>query len=321
LNVANKNFETPALQKYFLMANAPKSLFKYVHPDRVDILEKLQIRFTQPSRFNDPFEMLPSLDGLDAKAIDAAEEQVHRKMYLQYALRGGTHRFEEFRKIQAAHNRKAIDELKNPQILKEKTIAKHLKHWDDRVGILSLSAAEKNTPMWAHYAKSHEGFLIEFDPQHSFFSPPGKSPDIDFGILTQVIYSRARPTIDIQATPVLAGLRMLKTKSEKWKNEKEWRVYQLLEQSDAKEPLGNEIVHLYKLPPDCIKRVVVGLRMDFARRARIVRAIEANSSLKNVHVFEAVLDLSLYDLKYVPLAEELYRSIDGLNLRASASLR
>jgi hypothetical protein len=61
--------------------------------------------------------------------------------------------------------------------------------------------------------------------------------------------------------------------------------------------------------------------MDFARRARIVRAIEANSSLKNVHVFEAVLDLSLYDLKYVPLAEELYRSIDGLNLRASASLR
>jgi hypothetical protein len=64
-----------------------------------------------------------------------------------------------------------------------------------------------------------------------------------------------------------------------------------------------------KLPPDCIRRIVVGLRMDFARRARIVRAIEA------------VLDLSLYDLKYVPLAEEQYRGIDGLNLRASAALR
>ncbi len=31
-------------------------LFKYVIPERVDIFQNCQIRFTQPSEFNDPWE-------------------------------------------------------------------------------------------------------------------------------------------------------------------------------------------------------------------------------------------------------------------------
>jgi len=37
------------------------TLYKYLHPDRVDVLQHLRIRFTQVSALNDPFESLPGI--------------------------------------------------------------------------------------------------------------------------------------------------------------------------------------------------------------------------------------------------------------------
>lgn len=42
----------------------PKSLYKFVAPDRIDILETGFIRFTQPSALNDPFELQPVFENL-----------------------------------------------------------------------------------------------------------------------------------------------------------------------------------------------------------------------------------------------------------------
>lgn len=292
--------------QFLVMISSPKNLFKYVHPDRIDILEKLQIRFTQPSRFNDPFEVLPSIDGFDVKRIETAEEQVHRNLFGEYKRKGGELSFEEFRRIQAAHNRKAIDALKDPQIFKERAIARELRHWDKHIGILSVSATEKNLLMWAHYTKSHEGMVIEFDPKHPFFSPSGKSPDVDFGILTEVIYSKVRPRIISGKPTTVDDLKMLRTKSDEWEYEQEWRVFQLLEKSDEKIPRGNETVHLFKLPPKAIKRVIIGCRMeDVATRLRIINAIKMNPELKHVQIHEAVRELDEFGLKYVPLRYDL----------------
>ena len=36
-------------------------VYKYVAPERLDILEKGLIRFTQPAALNDPFESTPNL--------------------------------------------------------------------------------------------------------------------------------------------------------------------------------------------------------------------------------------------------------------------
>ncbi len=38
-----------------------KTLYKYVVPERIDILQNGLIRFTQPMYFNDPFELYPSI--------------------------------------------------------------------------------------------------------------------------------------------------------------------------------------------------------------------------------------------------------------------
>jgi hypothetical protein len=68
------------------MAQLPERIFKYVSSDRIDILEKLLIRFTQPSCFNDPFEMLPVVDGYSLENMDSAEEQVCRRDYRRFGI-------------------------------------------------------------------------------------------------------------------------------------------------------------------------------------------------------------------------------------------
>jgi hypothetical protein len=63
----------------------PKVLYKYVVPDRIDILLNKRIRFTQACLLNDPFEFrLGSRDGLppfqariDSKRTDEFEEKSH----------------------------------------------------------------------------------------------------------------------------------------------------------------------------------------------------------------------------------------------------
>src|SRR5712692_1690102 len=48
-------------------------LFKYLRPERIDVIEKLEIRFTQPDALNDPFELLPRFESL----IPEAETLAH----------------------------------------------------------------------------------------------------------------------------------------------------------------------------------------------------------------------------------------------------
>lgn len=42
-------------------------LFKYLEPDRIDVLDSNLIRFTQPADFNDPFEFKPVISTLASK--------------------------------------------------------------------------------------------------------------------------------------------------------------------------------------------------------------------------------------------------------------
>jgi hypothetical protein len=94
---------------------------------------------------------------------------------------------------------------------------------------------------------------------------------------------------------------MLKIKSDEWIKEQEWRVYQLLEKRDEQITKGSETVYLFKLPPDCIKRVVVGRNMDYLNRKRVVDAVNTNPQLKDVKIEESVLHLDLFGLEYKPL--------------------
>jgi len=120
-------------------------------------------------------------------------------------------------------------------------------------------------------------------------------------MLTEVAYSKNRPQKHVEKTSPIEEISMLKIKSDEWIKEQEWRVYQLLEKRDEQIVNGNETVYLFKLPPDCIKRVVVGCNMDYQNRKRVVDAVKTNPRLKNVKIEESVLSLDLFSLEYQPL--------------------
>src|SRR5258708_12419499 len=54
-------------------------VYKYVHPERFDVLKDTRIRFTQAAALNDPFEMMPSLFEI-RRYYAALSEEVNRDM-------------------------------------------------------------------------------------------------------------------------------------------------------------------------------------------------------------------------------------------------
>jgi hypothetical protein len=285
------------------MAALPKRIFKYVSPDRIDILKDLQIRFTQPSCFNDPFEAQLCIDGFDDEALltrklEAGVGGRYRKHVLQQRLSGGQAiSYDKFIEIEGAHRKQVIQELmKDPQPFRESAAESVRTFWDD-IGILSLSETENDLLMWAHYTNSHAGMLIEFNLKHPPFHPPQGASKVDFGILVQVSYSKQRPRHRIGDIPDPSDFCI---KSEDWRYEQEWRVFRELKESDNKVINGSETVHLFNLPPESVKRVVMGYRMEWKKRKELKDIVCANPALRDVQIEEAKPDLDAFRLNYRP---------------------
>src|SRR5882762_64340 len=56
-------------------------LYKYLQPERLDVLSNKTIRFTQPGGFNDPFEFRPQIENAASKEeIKASVEKNWEKL-------------------------------------------------------------------------------------------------------------------------------------------------------------------------------------------------------------------------------------------------
>jgi hypothetical protein len=216
----------------------PERLYKYLAPERLDILEHGRIRFTQPEAFNDPFEFLPALPQLRESGDDVFVRRLFDS--LAGSLSG---------KIQSAIG--------------------------TQVGILSLADDPLHLLMWAHYARSHEGFAIELNTNHPFFNQTG-GVEGSCMHLRPVRYSHLRPSLD-------AGTEMIDmyyTKSDCWGYEGEWRLVLPLRECPTKigEP-GSEIF-LFDLPREAITAVIVGSRASKALTSDISELIRRTPELR-----------------------------------------
>src|SRR6266404_2239082 len=125
-------------------------IHKYVTGNRIDILERGLIRFTQSSALNDPFETEPNLCDLEAYlrrlGLRTIEEQRDRGTFMQLAVA-------EF--------------MLEPTIRKK--LAKFRQDNSSNFAFLSLTRKENNLLMWSHYSDSHRGFLLGFESDDPFF--------------------------------------------------------------------------------------------------------------------------------------------------------
>ena len=258
-------------------------LYKYVAAERIDILQKRLIRFTQPNALNDPFEARLyfhiTKEGLarefanmirQAPAVVWEDFRQATKTNLgQYAFADKLERDPDY----ADWLYKGLG-LRPPPL----NLPERLYELYNHVGILSLSGTPDNLLMWAHYTEGHTGFVLMLDGSHDFFKGGNSSPSVAKGFAKpeRVEYRLERPQMAIEDP----SREILLIKGSDWKYEKEWRYLKHLK--DAEELRANTNAHsvnLFRLPPECIVGVILGCYRSKELENKILRLTTRRSGV------------------------------------------
>lgn len=280
-------------------------LFKYLHPDRTDVLLGQSIRFSSPAVLNDPFELKPHLAALaspeymEAHITRVLPELVREELAnLPSEVRAlvpveALHEILLHQIPEVQRNIQGMAELLMPKL--QEVMARK---FEELIGILCLSESAENLLMWAHYADSHRGFVIEFDERSPFFDRRVK-PDDELRHLRKVSYSPTRPSLTLADIDDFAPFM---TKGMDWKYETEWRMIAPLDTASTVIGEGAYAVHLFEFPAQAITSVVLGSRMA-AQKKEDVRQILADSlHFSHVRCLEAEIDNEHYQVR-VPRAD------------------
>lgn len=263
----------------------PSSFFKYVLPDRKDVLQNGMIRFTQPSGLNDPFELFPTITHLTAHAFEAPESIKHSDFT-----------DEDYKFSIARFNRLSV-------------IERDFRERMEKLGVLSLIASSRtndmpsmtyvdpgdprmNLTMWSHYAQSHEGFLIEF---HAGFIPNLETKE--------VCYTANRRILTFEEV-ARGDDSILFEKSPHWAYEHEWRAVLPLDKSDETPKPG---VHLFRFDKSKVKSITFGCRAKEELKKEVIEIIRSDETYRHVRFYTARPSKYQHLLEF---SEEVYGS-DG----------
>ncbi len=275
-------------------------LYKYFHPDRIDVLLNGNIRFSQPGSFNDPYEMQAYVDEtlLSHDLLELMEVNLKSMLWDQYkSLPKHTKKIMSFQKFQLLTEDKKpeiVSQIKGfsarlPQQLNETLFQKTA---DKAVGVLCLTERKDNLLMWAHYACNHEGFLIEFDITNPFFNQNSNKKNYHF--INKVKYSEDVPKTSLLD---LKDLDFILTKSVDWKYEEEWRMTRPLKNCAAKITSTPYDICLFDYPKEAVTKIVLGCRHSPELKEKIL-AICSSTDFKHVKIEQAKIDRSKFGLYF-----------------------
>jgi hypothetical protein len=282
-------------------------LYKYLIPDRIDVLERRRIRFTQPVALNDPFELQPYFETVFEERV-LSDYLSAGPIDLTPHLIAGYEALEPQQKALIPLDQwlswmKAILDTEEGQREMRDTLQyalaaivevgrqstpgirdKWRETFGKQIGILSLSEVADSRLMWSHYAAQHTGFVIGFDEMHPYFDRRRSSED-EFYHLRRVIY---REPAAYRSLMELDGEKIFLVKAPDWSYEREWRLLAPLKDAtqtiDAPDPIG-----LFEFPADAVKAVIIGSRTNGNTVGRI-REVLHHSEYQGVALKLAVLD-------------------------------
>jgi hypothetical protein len=219
----------------------PTTIYKYQDPVRFDVLESGLIAYTPPSRFNDPFDMNPSIDA------DVSDEFLEAQCAkFEADIPPEKHVSKEAYKAHMRRDKTRIDQTLNQELSEM---------FNRMYGVLCCTELPYDVLMWSHYAKQHEGFAIGFDLKHPFIRERFRP----------VQYEKNRP-IHSRADDVP---KLMFIKAMKWEYEKEWRSFELLSNCQSHQVTTNgAVVTIYRhqYPKDAVTRILCGCRMSLANK-------------------------------------------------------
>ena len=287
-------------------------LYKYVSAERIDILQNRLIRFTQPNAMNDPFEAKPHFYKLGSKEefaknyAEAIRKFIYR-VWVDYcrALGNDPGRFALAKKVENdpdyaerlyknLHKQDPEDLLPN---LRQRSNDLH-----NNFGILSLSETPDNLLMWAHYAAGHTGFVLALDSSHDFFKGTVSLPGL--AKPERVEYRLERPRMAFEETSKEPAMQdIFFVKGSEWEYEKEWRYLKNLTDAHKKivVTIGHD-VHLFRLPPKCIKGVILGCYSSEELKNKIVELCRDDPEFGHLRIQQARIPETHYSIAIEDIA-------------------
>lgn len=276
-------------------------LYKYLHPDRTDVLLNGRIRFTQASALNDPFELSPYFEELVREEY-VRQELLKAKLDLRPYLREAYDKYPDEIKAVMPFESMCVLLENNPEIVTNfyqqgmqfilnaiKEISPSLKdkmlhRLRTEIGILSLTEAPDNLLMWSHYADSHKGYLIEFEGEHHFFNQK-RNPDDAFYHVRRVAYPTVKPIFKDLMDIGESNLLLIKEHS--WKYEMEWRMMvPLMFHEKTIEP----DIHLVPFPAAAVTGVVIGTHCSEFTRDLLTSLVATDERYRHVRIYQAQLN-------------------------------
>jgi len=257
---------------------SPSRLFKYVGQSGIKLFENGRILFRRPKYLNDPFDFAPSVAEPSEEELEQwAKEVVVGKYLVDFGpkLDWNLH----WAKVGEIYKKQLRDAWNEELHLAPIRIQDQF-----NASVLCLSTNENHLLMWAHYADSHKGALIEFNVENEFFANAK---------LFEVKYQNARPVMRMSTAKDSLGAAT--TKGEIWNYEEEWRM--MKDYRTAPEILPGDEGGLFAIPKEAIKRVVLGFRSTDPFIAAM-KSVLSKEEYKHVNLQYAVPDHQIFALNY-----------------------
>lgn len=301
-------------------------LYKYLLPERTDVLRGAMLRFTQPNRFNDPFEMLPYVVSIvEKRALDILIAQFG-EILTNFSALSRYPDAETWVQNESRRRNCTPTELLNtirqqPELTsaimaifrgglsldmfdKRKFVVELQRKFGATFGILCLAEDPANLLMWAHYTSSHTGFVIGFDAEDEFFDQRSNESQTIHKV-RKVRYSNTRPVANI-LNPLKGASANVKqfandfvfTKGVEWDYEKEWRMILPLDEKDLW--LDQEDIYLFSFPPRIVKTVILGCRILDDTKDEIEALINQDDRYAHVKLQRASIDEKEFRLNIGP---------------------
>ena len=233
----------------------PPFLYKYFPSERLPVLTKCLIRFSQRQVFEDTFELRPEI------ASFGNEAAIIKFMEIDPVL--SRHPL-ELREAVAKHV------LKTPG--RETALIKQTQQWltePDMMGVLCLTEHPTSDQMWEQYAGAGRGFVIAFDTIHPAFNllrTPGR--------LGKVEYTDER----IQDFLTTYGVNAFFQKRTRYKFEAEWRSIRRFTRFPPENILRPEHglpIFLAPFDPACITAIFIRPECAVEWELRTLAAVDA----------------------------------------------
>ena len=251
----------------------PPTIYYYLPASEIlfNMLSTPYIWFSNPSTFNDPFE----LPKVRINEWTAKEEWYEFESTFN-TLKNKLDIFKGFKKANDAFIYLKINaplKLKEILNLKLASFEKAL----EETKVACFSRSNSNTLMWSHYSKKHTGAVIGYDSSKILDSSNGiVGSDIDYRKFPRGLKaSEISGYLDKLIKSPYNEIKLF-TKHPSWSYEKEFRIIKL----------GDEGIH--NITPDAITKIYFGCKMDKYTRDTLLALIKGLET--NIKVFEMIIE-------------------------------